>query len=72
MADSLSGRWMPPSCKIKNKEDMKMNTNMKELNINEMEQVNAGNPIAVAACVVGIAAAAIKVADLIYDSVKGR
>ncbi len=49
-----------------------MNTNMNELNLNEMELVNGGSAIAVAACVVGIAAAAIKVADLIYDSVKGR
>ena len=49
-----------------------MNTNMNELNLNEMELVNGGNPIAVAACVVGIAAAAIKVADLVYDTVKGR
>ena len=49
-----------------------MSTNMNELSINELEQINGGCAIAVAACVVGIAAAAIKVADLIYDSVKGR
>ena len=49
-----------------------MNTSMNELNLNEMELVNGGSVVAVAACVVGIAAAAIKVADLVYDTVKGR
>ncbi len=49
-----------------------MNTNMNELNLNEMELVNGGSVIAVAACVVGIAAAAVKVADLVYDCVTGK
>ena len=49
-----------------------MNTNMNELSINELEQVNGGSAIAVAACVVGIAAAAVKVADFVYDCVKGK
>ena len=54
------------------REDMIMNTNMKEMNLEEMEQVNGGSAIAVAACVVGIAAAAVKVADFVYDCVKGK
>ena len=50
-----------------------MNTNMNELSINEMEQVNGGLcGIAVAACVVGAVSAAIKVADFVYDCVKGK
>ena len=54
-----------------------MNTNMKvnstnELSISEMELVNGGSVIAITACVVGVAAAAIKVADLVYDCVKGK
>ena len=52
---------------------MKMNTNMIELSISEMEQVNGGLcSIAVAACVVGVISAAIKVADFVYDTVKGK
>ena len=53
-------------------EDMIMNTNRKELTLDEMEQVNAGSVIGIAACVVGVAAAAVKVADFIYDRVKGK
>ena len=50
-----------------------MNTNMNELSINEMELVNAGLcGIAIAACVVGVVSAAIKVADFVYDTVKGK
>ena len=50
-----------------------MNTSMNELSINEMEQVNAGLcSIAIAACVVGVVSAAIKVADFVYDTVKGK
>ena len=55
-----------------------MNTNMKEntmneLSINEMELVNAGLcGIAIAACVVGVVSAAIKIADFVYDTVKGK
>ena len=46
---------------------------MNELNISEMEQVNGGLcSIAVAACVVGVVSAAIKVADFVYDTVKGK
>ena len=47
-----------------------MNTNMNELNLNEMELVNGGNPIAVAACVVGIAAAAWVIVTVINAIVK--
>ena len=54
------------------KEDLKMNTNMKELTLDEMEQVNAGSVVGIAACVVGIAAAAVKVADFVYDCVKSK
>ena len=42
------------------------------LSISEMEPVNGGSAIAITACVVGVAAAAIKVADLVYDCVKGK
>ena len=54
-----------------------MNTNMKvntvnELSISEMEMANGGSAIAITACVVGVAAAAVKVADLVYDCVKGK
>ena len=48
-----------------------MNTNKNELNLNEMELVNGGSAIAIAACVVGVAAAAVKLADFVYDCVKG-
>lgn len=48
-----------------------MNTNKNELNLNELEQVNGGSAIAIAACIVGVAAAAVKVADFVYDCVKG-
>jgi len=49
------------------------NAGMNELNISEMEQVNGGLcSIAVAACVVGVVSAAIKVADFVYDTVKGK
>ena len=48
-----------------------MNTNKNELNLNEMEPVNGGSAIAIAACVVGVAAAAVKLADFVYDCVKG-
>ena len=48
-----------------------MNTNKNELNLNEMELVNGGSAIAIAACIVGVAAAAVKVADFVYDCVKG-
>ena len=49
-----------------------MNTDMNELSINEMEQVNGGSVIAIAAGVVAAATAAIKVADFIYDCVKDK
>ena len=49
-----------------------MNTNRKELTLDEMEQVNAGSVGGIAACVVGIAAAAVKVADFVYDCVKSK
>ena len=51
---------------------MKMKSNMNELSINELEQVNGGSAIAIAACVVACAAAAVKVADFVYDTVKGK
>ena len=54
------------------KEDLKMDTNKKELTLDEMEQVNAGSVVGIAACVVGIAAAAVKVADFVYDCVKSK
>lgn len=46
--------------------------NMNELSIDELEQVNGGSAIAIAACVVACAAAAVKVADFVYDTVKGK
>ena len=49
-----------------------MNTNRKELKLDEMEQVNAGSVVGIAACVVGIAAAAVKVADFVYDCAKSK
>ena len=54
-----------------------MNTNMKELSMNEMGQVNGGiiitaTGIGIAAAVVGIAAAAVKVASLVYDVVNDK
>ena len=54
---------------------MKTNTNemkLKELEMDELEQVNGGSAIAIAACVVACAAAAVKVADFVYDTVKGK
>lgn len=47
-----------------------MKTNMNELSLNELEQVNGGSVVAIAACVVACAAAAVKVADFVYDTVK--
>ena len=44
-----------------------MNTNMKELNLNELEQVNGGNPVAAAAAIVGIAAVVVKIAKFAYE-----
>ena len=55
-----------------------MDTNMKEnnkneLNFDELEQVSGGIcGVAIAACVVGVAAAAVKVADLVYDIVMDK
>ena len=49
-----------------------MNTNMKELTQDEMEHVNAGSVVGIAACGVGIAAAAVTVADFAYDCVKSK
>ena len=50
-----------------------MNTNMKELNLNEMEQVNGGSiTVAGAAAVVAVAAAAIRVASFVYDCVTDK
>ena len=49
-----------------------MNTNKNELTLYEMEQVNVGSVVGIAACVVGIAAAAVKVADFVYDCVKSK
>ena len=54
------------------KGETKMNTNMKELTLEEIEQVNAGSVVGIAACVVGIATAAVKVADFVYDCVKSK
>ena len=55
-----------------------MNTNMKELNLNEMEQVNGGSVAAAtvvglgsAAAVFAVAAAAVKVASFVYDCATG-
>ena len=48
-----------------------MKTNMNELSINELEQVNGGS-LLVASCIVGVAVAAVKVADLVYDYVKEK
>ena len=39
--------------------------------LEEMELVYAGSDV-IAACVVGIAAAAVKVADFVYDCVKSK
>ena len=50
---------------------MDKNTNTKELKLEELEQVNGGSAIAIAACIVGVAAAAVNVADFVYDCVKG-
>ena len=44
-----------------------MNTNMKELNINEMEQVNGGNPVLLICAAALVIAAAPKVVDYVYD-----
>ena len=44
-----------------------MNTNMKELNLNELEQVSGGNPVAAAAAIVGIAAVTVKIAKFVYE-----
>ena len=54
-----------------------MNTNMKELSMNEMEQVSGGiiitaTGIGLSAAVLGIAAAAVKVASLVYDVVNDK
>lgn len=54
-----------------------MNTNMKELNLSEMELVNGGEvvtavAVAVAAVVVTVATGVVKVADFIYDCVMGH
>ena len=49
-----------------------MSINKKELTLDEMEQVNAGSVVGIAPCVVGIAAAAVKVADFVYDCVKSK
>ena len=50
-----------------------MNNNINELSINEMEQANGGVcGLTIAACVIGITAVAVKVADSIYDIAKGR
>ena len=52
-----------------------MNTNMKELNLNEMELVNGGEAVtavAVAAVVVTVATGVVKVAGFIYDCVMGH
>ena len=46
-----------------------MNTNMKELNMNELEQVSGGNPVVVAAAIVGIAAVTVKIIDFTYDCI---
>ena len=51
---------------------MKMKSNMNELSINELEQVNGGSAIAITACIVACAAAAVKVANFVYDTVKGK
>ena len=60
---------MKPNMKKNNKNEFNMN----ELSISELEQVNGGIcGIAVAACVVGVISAAIKVADFVYDTVKGK
>ena len=47
-----------------------MNTNMKELSFNEMEQVNGGavaTGTAIAAAIVGIAALAVKITKNVYE-----
>ena len=56
-----------------------MDTNMKELNLNEMEQVNGGSVAAAtvvglgsAAAVFAVAAAAVKVASFVYDCATGK
>ncbi len=50
-----------------------MNTNMNELNLNEMEQVNGGIcGIAIAACTVAAITAGVKLAEFVYDCATGR
>ena len=49
-----------------------MNTNMNELNLNEMEQVNGGSVIAIAAGVIAAGFAAAKMAEFVYDRIKGK
>ena len=50
-----------------------MKTNMNELSLNEMEQVNGGLcGISIAACVVGAVAAGVKLAEFVYDCATGR
>ena len=49
-----------------------MNTNIKELSLNEMDQVNGGEiacGIAIAAAIVGAAAVVVKVAKTVYEFV---
>ena len=49
-----------------------MNTNTNELNLNEMEQVNGGSVIAIAAGVVAVGFASAKIAEFVYDRIKGK
>jgi len=44
---------------------------MKELDLNELEQVNGGS-FMVATCIIGVATVAIKVASFVYDYVKDK
>ena len=53
-ADANKKNNKPPGQKEK-EEDMKMNTSMKELNINELEQVSGGEPVTLAAIALGTA-----------------
>ena len=49
-----------------------MKTNMKELNLNDMNQVNGGavaTGTAIAAAIVGIAALAVKITKTVYECV---
>jgi bacteriocin-like protein len=66
-----------PQGRKKNEEDMKMNTNTKELSINELEQVSGGEPVTLAAIGLGTACVClvvegIKLGKKIYKDVTSK